>query len=98
MRPKPTTSSDPSHYAGEEIGAYIAVRDSLLGEAQESLTQAALQRLALANNFVVNCLRPARGPYVSQCLPEKDAARELKRCASVDASIARLRARLVAAA
>ena len=82
----------------EEIGAYIAVRDSLLTEAQESLTQTALQRLVLANKFVVNCLRPVRGPYISQCLAEKDAARELKRCAGVNASIAKLRSRLAGAA
>jgi hypothetical protein len=74
------------------------VRDTLLGEAQQSLTQAALQRLVLANNFVANCLRPIKGPYISQCLPEKEASRELKRCASVDACIAKLRARLAAVA
>jgi hypothetical protein len=95
-RPTPAFSASP--YAVEEIGAYIAVRDSLLTEAQEGLTETALQRLVLANNFVANCLRPVTGAYHSQHLPETDAARELKRCAGVDATIAKLRARLTAAA
>jgi hypothetical protein len=95
---QPAKSFGGHHYAVEEIGAYMAVRESLLVEAQENLTEAALQRLILANNFVANCLRPATGPYLSQCIAERDAVRELKRCASVDASIAKLRARLTGAA
>ena len=95
-RPAPEASG--SQHAVEEIHAYIAVRDSLLREAEGALSEAALQRLVLANNFVANCLRPVRGPYFAQSLPESDAARELKRCAGVDASIAQLRARLTAAA
>jgi hypothetical protein len=87
-----------NQYAVDEIGAYIALRDSLLTEAQQGLTEGALQRLVLANNFVANCLRPGKAPYLSQSLPEADAARELKRCAAVDAAITKLRARLMAAA
>ena len=86
-----------SHHAAEEIGAYIAVRDLLLSEAQKRLTKSALERLVLANDFVQNCLRAVTGPYLEQYLPEKDAARELKRCASVTATIAKFRARLRAA-
>jgi len=95
---KRAPAARPSQYAVDEIGAYIAVRDSLLTEAHEVLTEAALQRLILANNFVANCLRPAKGPYLSQYLPETEAARELKRCVLVDAAIPKLRARLTAAA
>ena len=95
---KRAPAASRNQYAVDEIGAYIAVRDSLLTEAQEGLTEAALQRLVLANNFVANCLRPAKKPYLSQFLPETDAVRELKRCAGVDAAITKLRARLTAAA
>jgi hypothetical protein len=87
----------PSHDALEEIKAYIAVRDGLLEEAEQDLTETALERVILANQFLANCLKPARLPYQAQGLPEVDAARELKRCQAVDARIATMRAHTAAA-
>ena len=79
-------------YAIEEINAYIAIRDNLLGEAEETTTSANLRRLCLANDFVESCLKPARSPYETQFLPESDADRERKRCAAISARISQLRA------
>ena len=87
-----------SKYAIDEINAYIAVRDGLVGEAEQETTEASIERLVLANNFVANCLRPTGPHYLTQCLPELDSVRELKRCHAVDAQIAKLRALMVAAA
>ena len=87
-----------SEYAIDDINAYIAVRDGLVGEAEQETTEAAIERLVLANNFIANCLRPTRPQYMTQCLPEVDSVRELKRCHAVDAHIVKLRAVLVAAA
>jgi hypothetical protein len=94
----PAARYQGNHDAADEINAYIAVRDGLLEEAEHEATDAAIERLVTANNFVANCLQPARLPYVRQCLPEIDAARELKRCQAVASRIAMLRARQVAAA
>ena len=80
-----------SKQAVEEINAYIAVRDVLLVEAEEVTTRARLDRLAIANEFVETCLRPARSPYEAQCLAETNAIRERKRCAAVKVRIAQLR-------
>ena len=91
-----TNRPEASPYAIEEINAYIAVRDGLMAEAARDRTEASIERLALANQFVSNCLGPARQPYLSQCLPAKDAARELQRCHSVDAQIAKFRAQRAA--
>lgn len=88
---------DASQYASDEIKAYIAVRDGLLEETKELLTPAKLDRLALANEFVESCLRPARRPYQAQCLQETDAARERKRCEAVKIRIDQLRRQLPAA-
>jgi len=87
--------SSSSKQAVEEINAYIAVRDVLLVEAEEVTTRARLDRLTIANEFVETCLRPARSPYEAQCLAEKDAIRERKRCASVKARNAELRLAVV---
>jgi hypothetical protein len=84
-----------SKQAVEGINAYIAVRDALLVEAEEVTTRARLDRLTIANEFVETCLRPARSPYEAQCLAEKDAIRERKRCTSVKFSIAELRLAVV---
>jgi hypothetical protein len=77
-------------YAVEEINAYIAVRDELLREAERTRSRAKLDSVKVANNFIVGCLRPSRGLYASQCLPENDAVRERERCASIDARLAEL--------
>ena len=90
------SSPEASQLAIEEINAYIAVRDGLMAEAISDRSEAAIESLALANNFVSNCLGPARQPYLTQCLPAKDAARELQRCHAADAQIARFRARRAA--
>lgn len=91
-----TARPEANPYAIEEINAYIAVRDGLMAEASNNKTEAAIERLVLANHFVSTCLGPARQPYLSQYLPAKDAARELQRCHAVDAQIARFRARRAA--
>jgi hypothetical protein len=83
--------------AVDEINAYIAVRDGLVDETEAAPTSARLDRLAAANEFVVNCLKPARSPYEAQCLSEMEAARERKRCEAVQTQIAKWRAQLSAA-
>lgn len=92
-RQKPATATEPvaSNYAIDEINAYIAIRDNLLAEAQETATNAILRRLGLANDFVESCLKSARSPYEGQCLPESDAVRERKRCQAVRDRIVQLR-------
>jgi hypothetical protein len=74
-----------------EIKAYIAIRDGLLTEAEQLKTRAKIDSLAVANDFVQSCLKAARLPYESQCLPEADALRERKRCEAVRSRIAELR-------
>jgi hypothetical protein len=91
---KSTRQSD-SKQAFEEIYAYVAIRDSLLVEAEEMLTGAKLDSVAIANEFVETCLKLARAPYQSQHLPEVDAARERKRCEVVTRRIAKLRSHIV---
>jgi hypothetical protein len=80
-----------SAYSIAEINAYIAIRDQLLAEAEQLRTGAKLASIALANDFVLGCLQPARPPYGAQCLPEADAIRERKRCQAVRNRIAQLR-------
>ena len=75
----------------EEINAHIAVRDVLLVEAEGVTTCARLDRLKISNEFVETCLRPARSPNEAQCLAERHAIRERKRCAAVKFRIAELR-------
>ena len=77
-----------------EIKAYIAIRDDLLAEAEQLKTQAKIDSLAVANDFVQSCLKAARLPYESQCLPEADALRERKRCEAVRSRIAELRSQI----
>jgi hypothetical protein len=75
-----------------EINAYIAIRDELFLEAEQSKTPAKFDTVTIANDFVESCLKPAPSPYETQCLPESDAARERKRCQAVRDRIAQLRA------
>ena len=79
-----------SKHAVAEINAYIAIRDSLLVDAEEFTTRVRLDRVRVANEFVETCLRPARSPYQAQCLVETDATRERERCAAVKVRIAEL--------
>ncbi len=82
-------TSDAVH----EIHSYLAARNISLREAEENTTEASLRRAATANDFVENCLRPARAPYQAQSLPEAEAARERQHCQAVKVRIADLRAR-----
>jgi hypothetical protein len=84
--------------AVDEINAYIAVRDGLLDETEAAPTSGRLDRLAAANEFVVNCLKPARSPYEAQYLSEMEAACERKRCEAVQTQIAKWRAQISCAA
>ena len=93
-KPAPVTSA---HACGE-INAYIGIRDRLLEKAEASRTECDFDRVAGANEFVENCLRPARSPYEAQHLPESDAARERQRCEAVRLRLARLRTKLAHAA
>src|SRR4051812_14405549 len=86
---KPAAPASPEPIA--EINAYIAVRDELFSEAELIRTPAKLDSAASANEFVQNCLRPARATYHAQALPEDDAAAERKRCDFVRGRIAQLR-------
>ena len=76
--------------ASEEIYAYVSARDSLLAEAEQGPTAAAVKRAQLANEFVVNCLQPARLPYAAQFLSQQEADRELQRCRDASARLAAL--------
>ena len=84
--------------AFSEIDAYIALRDRLVAKAESVCTDSNLDRAAGANEFVENCVRPARSPYEAQHLPEAEAARERKRCEAVKLRLARLRSTLADAA
>jgi hypothetical protein len=81
-----------SKYAIEEIAAYIVIRDGLLADAERTTTSESLRRASIANDFVENCLQPARSPYQAQSLPQLDAARERQRCENVKLRIAKLSA------
>ena len=87
-----------SGHASAEIGAYIAIRDRLLTDAEHTCTDSLLDRAEAANEFVASCVRRCRSPYEAQHLPEADAARERERCARVAVRIERLRTRLAHAA
>jgi hypothetical protein len=91
-----TSPAAGSKYVVDEIKAYIAIRDSLLVEAEQVMTRAKIDSATVANNFVITCLKPAQPPYEAQCLPKADAAREGKRCQEVKARLAELSARIPA--
>src|SRR5256885_2352277 len=61
-----------SQHAHDEIGAYIAIRNILLADAEKSPTSEAIASLAAANDVVETCLRPACPPYQAQHLAEID--------------------------
>jgi hypothetical protein len=81
-------------YIVDEINAYVAIRDIALAEAEKDPSTINLERVRIANDFVENCLKPARSPYESQHLPETDAARERGRCQAVKVRLSLLRAHL----
>jgi len=81
-------------YVVDEINAYVAIRDIALAEAEKEPSSVNLERAHIANEFVKNCLKPARPPYEAQHLPETDAARERRRCQAVKVRLSSLRARL----
>jgi hypothetical protein len=83
-----------SKEARDEIYAYVAIRDLLLHDAEVTTTTESLRRAATANEFVENCLRPARSPYEGQYLRQIDAAREYARCVEARNRIAQLTRRL----
>jgi hypothetical protein len=98
-QPKPTprpidrpSSQNPVH----EVETYIQIRDNFVAEAERTLTPKALERATLANEFVATCVKPARGPYQAQYLPEPVAMRERQRCEAITNRLALL-SRLVAA-
>jgi hypothetical protein len=84
-------------YVVDEINAYVAIRDIALAEVEKDPSSVNLERVRIANDFVENCLKPARSPYESQHLPETDAARERGRCQAVKVRLSLLRARRDAA-
>jgi hypothetical protein len=86
-----------STYVGDEIQAYTAIRDIALAEAEKITTSLNLERARIANEFVENCLKPARAPYEAQHLPEGDATRERQRCEAAKVRMSLLRAHLNAA-
>lgn len=94
----PAAGAAGSPEAFAEIGAYISIRDRLLADAEETRSEAKLDRAAGANEFLLLCLKPARSPYQAQSLAERDAAPERQRCEAVKVRIERLRAKLAHAA
>jgi hypothetical protein len=74
-----------------EIGAYVAIRDGLLSTAEASISAQALDRVYLANEFVLNCVRSSGSPYEAQDLEMSDAVRVRVRCEAVKMRIAALR-------
>ena len=97
---KPAAWSSTRHamstYIADEIQAYATIRDLALAEAEKETNQLNLERARIANEFVENCLKPARTPYEAQHLPEGDAAREHQRCEVVNVRLSLLRAHMTA--
>jgi hypothetical protein len=87
-----------SKFAGDEINAYIAIRDNLFDEAEETPTAATIHRAWIANDVVETFLKPMRPPYEAQHLPEIDAVRERERCQTVKTRIRDLGAQTTLAA
>jgi hypothetical protein len=94
--PQRTKSSEfrMTSYVVDEINAYVAIRDIALAEVEKEASSVNLERARIANDFVENCLKPARSPYEGQHLPETDAARERGRCQAVKVRLSLLRAHL----
>ena len=95
-RSQPAKSSDfkMTSYIVDEINAYVAIRDIALAEVEKEPTSVNLERARIANDFVENCLKPARPPYEAQHLPETDAVHERGRCQAVKVRLSLLRAHL----
>src|SRR6476619_2045372 len=81
-------------YVVDEINAYAAIRDIALSEAEKEPNVVNLERARIANEFVENCLKPARPLFEGQHLPEEDAVRERTTCQTAKVRIALLRAHL----
>ena len=90
---KPTERSQIKH-AHAEIHAYIAIRDRLLGEAEDIPSNATLHRASIANDVVQIFLKPAKTPYEAQYLPESEASRERERCEAIEKRIGELRGKI----
>ena len=87
-----------TNYVVDEINAYVVIRDIAIAEAEKEPTSLNLERARIANDFVENCLKPARPPYQAQHLPEPDAVRERRNCQAVKVRLSSLRAHLDAIA
>ena len=87
-----------TNYVVDEINAYVVIRDIAVAEAEKEPTSLNLDRARIANDFVENCVKPARPPYEAQHLPETDAARERGNCQAVKVRLSLLRAHLDAMA
>ena len=85
-------------YAFAEINAYIAIRERLLADAEDSRNEAKIDRAQSANDFVESCLKPTRSPYQAQSLSDADAQREWNRCLAVKVRLQRLRTKVAHAA
>lgn len=85
-----------STYIADEIQAYATIRDLALAEAEKITNSLNLERARIANEFVENCLKPAKSPYEAQHLPEGDSARERQRCEAVKVRLSLLKAHLIA--
>ena len=98
--PQPAKSSElrMTNYVVDEINAYVVIRDIALAEAEKEPTSENLERARLANDFVENCVKPARTPYEAQHLPETDAKRERGNCQAVQVRLSLLQAHLNAIA
>src|SRR5437762_10978765 len=98
--PKSAKPSDlrMTNYVVDEINAYVVIRDIAVAEAEKEPTSLNLDRARIANDFVENCVKPARPPYEAQHLPETDAARERGNCQGVKVRLSLLRAHLDAVA
>src|ERR687893_452282 len=84
---QPATWSSTRHamstYIADEIQAYATIRDLALAEAEKATNSLNLERARIANEFVENCLRPARTPYEAQQFPKGEAVRARQRCEAV---------------
>lgn len=82
--------SAASRHSAEAIGAYIAIRDRLFAEVENVATPEKLNRLAIANDLVRACLKPAQHPYEAQFLSDNEAARERTRCDAIRSKVGEL--------
>ncbi|MEY2545574.1 MAG: hypothetical protein QOG48_691 [Verrucomicrobiota bacterium] len=85
-----TGPSAASRYSADVINAYIGVRDQLVQDVEKVATLEKLNRLSIANDLVLACLKPARAPYEAQCLPDAEAVRERGRCDVIRSKVTKL--------